>query len=58
MHMFPFSGNWQQSIDISCRAHSSKPAATGLLLWAHGGTDRQTDTAQLHRPCSTHCAVD
>ena len=25
------------------RAHSSKPAAAGLLLWAHAGTDRQTD---------------
>jgi len=43
----------QQSFVISaCRAHSSKPAAAALLLWAHVGTDRPADTVQLHRPCS------
>ena len=30
------------------RAHSSKPAAVGLLLWANAGTDRWTDTVPLH----------
>ena len=43
----------QQSVVISARrAHSSKPAAAALLLWAHVGTDRPADTVQLHRPCS------
>ena len=38
------------SIDISCLAHSSKPAAAA---WSMGQTDGQTDTRPLHRPCST-----
>jgi len=29
---------------------ASNPAAVGLLLWAHAGTDRRTDTVPLHRP--------
>ena len=29
---------------------ASSPAAVGLLLWAHAGTDRRTDTVPLHRP--------
>ena len=33
-------------------SHSSKSALAGLLLWAHAGTDRRTDTAPLRRPCS------
>jgi len=36
------------------RAHSSKPAAAGLLLWVHAGidirTDWRTDTVPFHRP--------
>ena len=47
----------QQSIDISaCRAHSSKPTTAGLLLCAHAGTERRTDTVQFDRPCSAHYA--
>ena len=38
------------------QAHSSKPAAAGLPLWAHAGTDGRTDTTLLHRPCSPYCA--
>jgi len=34
----------QQSGDISCLSDISKHAAAGLLLWAHAGTDRWTDT--------------
>ena len=30
-------------------AHSSISAAAGLLLWAHAGTDRQTDGRTLYR---------
>jgi len=41
----------QQSIDISW-----KPAAAGLLLRAHAGTDRRTDTVPFHRPCSAYYA--
>ena len=32
-----------QSISPAHRDHSRKPTAAGLLLWAHDGTDRQTD---------------
>ena len=32
-----------QSISPALRAHSSKPAAAGLLLWAHAATDTRTD---------------
>ena len=28
--------------------------AAGLLLWAHAGRDRRTDTVPFHRPCSTY----
>jgi len=41
----------QQSIDSPVRrAHSSKPEAALLLLWAQAGTDRQTYTVPFHRP--------
>ena len=40
------------------RAHSSKHAAAGLLMWTHAGTDqctdRQMDTVPFHRPCSAY----
>jgi len=44
------------------RAHSSKPAAAGLLVWALAETDEQvvswtdrpTDTVPFHRPCSAY----
>jgi len=39
-----------RSMSPARRAHSSKPAAAGLPLWAHAGTDRRTDTTLLHRP--------
>ena len=32
----------QQSLSLTSRAHSSKPAAAGLLLRAHAGTDGRT----------------
>jgi len=32
-----------RSISPARRAHSSKPAAAGLLLWARAETDRPTD---------------
>ena len=37
-----------QSISPACRARSSKPAAR------QDGTDRQMNTRQFHRPCSTY----
>jgi len=37
------------------RVHISKPAAMGLLLWAHAGTDKWTNTILLDRPCSGDC---
>jgi len=48
----------RRSTSLACRAHSSKPAAAGLL-WAHAGTDRRTggrtdrrtDTVPFHRFC-------
>jgi len=47
-----------RSISPARRAHSSKPAAAGLLLWANDGTDtrtgRQRDTVPFHRPCAPH----
>ena len=47
-----------RSISPAGWAHSSKPAAAGLLLWAHIGTDRQTDrrknTVPFHRHTHTH----
>jgi len=46
-----------RSISPTRRAHSSKSAAAGLLLWAHAGTDRRTDTVPLHRPCCSYHAV-
>jgi len=46
-----------RSISPTRRAHSSKCAAAGLLLWAHAGTDRRTDTVPLHRPCCSYHAV-
>ena len=39
-----------RSITPASRAHSSKPAAAGLLLWVYAGTDRRTDTVPFHRP--------
>jgi len=36
------------------RAHSSKPAAAGLLLCAHAGTDTRTDTVPFRRPYSAY----
>jgi len=45
------------AVNHSClRAHSSKPAAAGLLLWAHTGTDSRTDTVPFHRPCCAYYA--
>ena len=44
---------WHCPHSSTCRAHSRKPAAVGLLLWAHVGTERGMDTVPLHRPCST-----
>jgi len=41
-----------RSISPARRAHSSKPAAAGLLLWAHASLVRRTDT--VHRPCSAY----
>jgi len=46
-----------RSVSSAGQAHSNKPAAVGLLLWAHVGTDRQmdrqmdgwTDARQMHR---------
>ena len=35
-------------------AHNSKPAATGLLLWTHAGTDERTDAVPFHRPAAPH----
>jgi len=29
-------------------------ATAGLLLWVHGGTDRQTDTIPFHKLCSAY----
>jgi len=51
-----------RSISPARRAHSSKPAATGLLPWArHAGTRRQTDrrkdTVPFRRTCSSHYAA-
>ena len=46
----------QQSIDISRPAHSSKPAAAGLLLWTHAETHIMTDTVSFHRPCCAYYA--
>jgi len=45
-----------RSISAAHWVHSSKPAAARLLLWAHAGTDRQTDTVLVpfHRSCSTY----
>ena len=34
-----------------CRAHCIKPAAVGLLLYLHAGTDRQMDTMLFHTLC-------
>ena len=45
-----------RSISPARRAHSSKPAAERLLMWALAGTDRQTDTVLFHRPCSAYYA--
>jgi len=39
-----------RSIFPARRAHSSKPAAASLLLWAHATTDGRTDTIPIHRP--------
>jgi len=36
-------------------ARSSEPVAVGLLLCAHAGTDRRTDTVLFHRPCYAYC---
>jgi len=36
--------------------HSSKPAAAGLLLWAHAGEDRRTDRQIDQR--TPHCYLD
>jgi len=41
------SNRW---ISPAGRAHSSKPVAAGLLLWAHAGTNGRTDTVPFHRP--------
>jgi len=56
-----------RSISFARRSHTGKPAAAGLLLWAHAGTDRrtdaqtdeQTDTVPFYRPCSAfyHCTA-
>jgi len=55
-----------QSISPAHRAHINNPAATGMLLWAHAGTDKWTDkwkdgqtdrwmdTVPLQRPCSAY----
>ena len=43
-----------RSISPARRAHCSKPAAAGLVLWAHARTDRQMDTVPLQRPHSQH----
>ena len=40
---FPRRCYTNRSIFPARRAHSSKPAATGLLLWAHAGIDRRID---------------
>jgi len=44
-----------RSISAACWAHSSKPAAVGLLLWDHAGTDRWADIQTLY--CFTDPAV-
>ena len=41
------SNRW---ISPAGRAHSSKPVAAGLLLWAHAGTNGRMDTVPFHRP--------
>jgi len=46
-----------RSISPARRAHSSKPAAAGFLLWPRlgqreGRTDRRMDIVPYHRPCS------
>jgi len=46
-----------RSISSARRAHSSKPAAERLLMWALAGRDRQTDTVLFHRPCSAYDAA-
>jgi len=43
------------TISPANRAHSSKPAAAGLLLWAHAG-HRRTDAAPLHKACIAYYA--
>jgi len=43
-----------RSLYPACRAHSSKPAAAGLLLCAHAGTDTRTDTVPFRRPYSAY----
>ena len=38
-----------RSISPAHLAHGSKPAAAGLLLWAHAGTDRRTEGRTRYR---------
>ena len=43
--------NYNRPTSPARRAHSSKPAVAGVLLWARAGTDTRTDSVPLHRPC-------